>query len=755
MLLLALLFAFAGTGLAQTASLDLDLTAGNQGDVSFKGDVSGASTFSVEVHASGLVSARSFEVSVTYNTTYFTYNSLSLTGLTGEANKFTSNGGTILPGPTTFSQNGSLRTVTFTGTVSAGNAVNGAGLLGVVTLNKLGTFVSPQSTSFILSEVEFVDTGLNLLTASLSNATATLTVNDKPSSPAITAPTAGANITVGGMVGDPFVPKWSASTDTENDALSYTWELWTAGPTTRLLALDVGAATQVNLTMGAVRDLLVANGVSIGQSISLVHRAVVTDGFNTVAGATAGITLTLANFQPSPPVIATPVNNSTVMVEGQFEDPFVATWGESNDVENDGLTYTWQLFSGGTQLLSVPVGAATEVELTMGAVRQLMVDAGVAPGGSVTLTHRAVVSDGVNTVNGPLATVTLTLGNFPPSAPAITFPADNANVSVEGMTTDPFSPTWSASVDPEGGAINYTWQLYASDGTTQLASVPVGTATQVNLTIGQVRDILVNAGISQGQTVTVLHRAVATDGTYTVTGALSSVNLTLNVVNDSPSAPTNLQPATGATVLVQGDPDADLLTVSWRVGTDPDSDALTYTWELATDGLFSNVVLSATGLTDASLTLTTRALNDFLRDVLNVTGGNSIPLYHRVSVSDGVNPPVLGDAALVTFTRGLVTSIEDVEIPTEFSLKGNYPNPFNPSTTISFDLPSSANVSIEVYDLQGRQVMLMDNMELSAGANRVVQVNAGDLGSGIYIYRVVAELATGLVFETGKMTLLK
>jgi Fe2+ transport system protein FeoA len=752
---MALLFALAGNGFAQTASLDLDLAAGNQSDVAFTGDVSGATTFSVEVHASSLVNARSFEVRLTYNTTYFTYNSISLTGLTGQSNVFSSNGGTIFTGPTTFQQNGSFQTVVFTGTVPAANAVTGAGLVGVVTLNKQAAFVSPQSTALTLTKLDIVNAALQLQTATITSGTATLTVNDMPSSPAITTPAPGSSVTVGGMVGDPFTAAWAASSDTESDALSYTWELLTQDLSTTLLTVPVAAATQVTLTMGDVRALLVANGISIGQSITVAHRAVVTDGFNTVIGATSEVTLTLGNFEPSPAVITSPADGAAVTIEGQFEDAFTASWAASVDVENDPLTYEWQLYLGSTELATVDVGADTQVDLTMGQVRQILVDNGIAPGGSVTVQHRAVVSDGTNTVVGPFSEVTLTLGNFPPSASSITSPADGASVSVEGMTTDPFTVSWSASVDPEGGALDYTWELYAGDGVTLLASVPVGAATQVPLTIGQVRDILTSNGVSQGQSITVLHRAVVTDGTYIVTGDLASVTLTLNVVNDAPSAPANLQPGAGATVLIEGDPDADLFTASWDASTDPDADALTYTWDVATDGLFGNIVFTITGLSDTSLTLKTRQLNDLLRDVLNVTGGNSISLYHRVSASDGVNSPVLGDAAQVTFTRGLVTSIEDVEIPTEFSLKGNYPNPFNPSTSIGFDLPSNAIVSIEVYDLQGRQVMAMPDMEISAGANRSVQVNASNLGSGLYIYRVVAELATGMVFETGKMTLLK
>jgi hypothetical protein len=81
--------------------------------------------------------------------------------------------------------------------------------------------------------------------------------------------------------------------------------------------------------------------------------------------------------------------------------------------------------------------------------------------------------------------------------------------------------------------------------------------------------------------------------------------------------------------------------------------------------------------------------------------------------------------------------VEDNFIPTEIKLYPNYPNPFNPSTTISFSLPSSEIVNIKVYNLLGEQVADISNQIFSAGLNEV-NFNANELASGVYIVSLEA-----------------
>jgi hypothetical protein len=347
--------------------------------------------------------------------------------------------------------------------------------------------------------------------------------------PVITSPSDGAAVTVEGQATDPFVPMWSASTDPEGAPLEYTWELWTPGPTTLLLSVPTGAATQADLTMGAVAGLLAANGVAIGGSIDLVHRAVVTDGINVVPGPTAAVNLTLGDLEPSPPAITFPPDGAAVTVEGQASDPFVPMWSASVDPEGGALTYTWELWTPGpgVLLLAVPTGAATQADLTMGDVAGLLAANGVAIGGSIDLVHRAVVNDGTNDVAGPTAAVNLTLADLEPTPPVITSPPDGATVAIEGLPTDPFVPMWSASVDPEGGALTYTWELWTPGPGVMLLSVPVGSATEVNLTMGAVYDLLLANGLNGLESIDLVHRAVVTDGVNVVAGPTADVTLEL------------------------------------------------------------------------------------------------------------------------------------------------------------------------------------------------------------------------------------
>ncbi|GMQ81588.1 MAG: hypothetical protein BMS9Abin05_1020 [Rhodothermia bacterium] len=102
-------------------------------------------------------------------------------------------------------------------------------------------------------------------------------------------------------------------------------------------------------------------------------------------------------------------------------------------------------------------------------------------------------------------------------------------------------------------------------------------------------------------------------------------------------------------------------------------------------------------------------------------------------------------------TLGLSTPTEVApEIPDVAELYQNYPNPFNPSTTIAFDLPATTGVTLTIYDLMGREVDVLVSETLSAG-RREVRWDAGDLASGLYLYR----LSAGAYVKSKTLSLIK
>ena len=97
----------------------------------------------------------------------------------------------------------------------------------------------------------------------------------------------------------------------------------------------------------------------------------------------------------------------------------------------------------------------------------------------------------------------------------------------------------------------------------------------------------------------------------------------------------------------------------------------------------------------------------------------------------------------------------NVPYPSKFSLGNNYPNPFNPKTTIPFTLSETANISISIYDIQGKRVDFHKQKEMRAG-NQKIQYNASHLPSGIYFYRIIAKHENREIrSEIKRMVLLK
>ncbi len=76
-----------------------------------------------------------------------------------------------------------------------------------------------------------------------------------------------------------------------------------------------------------------------------------------------------------------------------------------------------------------------------------------------------------------------------------------------------------------------------------------------------------------------------------------------------------------------------------------------------------------------------------------------------------------------------------ITLPNAFELKQNFPNPFNPSTSIAYDLHQDGMVKLTVFDLNGREVAILVNEQLNAG-NHVVTFDGSNLSSGLYIYQI-------------------
>lgn len=91
-----------------------------------------------------------------------------------------------------------------------------------------------------------------------------------------------------------------------------------------------------------------------------------------------------------------------------------------------------------------------------------------------------------------------------------------------------------------------------------------------------------------------------------------------------------------------------------------------------------------------------------------------------------------------------------IGVPEKFSLSQNFPNPFNPSTRINFDIPVNSFITLKVYDVLGNEVKTLVNENKTAGSYSI-DFNAADLSSGIYIYKLNAQNFSSVK----KMTLLK
>jgi hypothetical protein len=122
-----------------------------------------------------------------------------------------------------------------------------------------------------------------------------------------------------------------------------------------------------------------------------------------------------------------------------------------------------------------------------------------------------------------------------------------------------------------------------------------------------------------------------------------------------------------------------------------------------------------------------------------------------IDCTDSSEPAVIDDQDyIVTVYSSTDIFDEDIIVPSNFALIGNYPNPFNSSTVIRFRLADPATVELEIFNVLGQRVETLQTGYMAAGEHELVW-NADAVPSGVYFCRLMA----GDRSAVQKMTLIK
>ncbi len=205
-------------------------------------------------------------------------------------------------------------------------------------------------------------------------------------------------------------------------------------------------------------------------------------------------------------------------------------------------------------------------------------------------------------------------------------------------------------------------------------------------------------------------------------------------------------PPSGSTVFVYS-PDTTLKKFIW--GTSNPSPTVKYIFRIKRLGPYPETSLpSDNGGLDTVISLRQGYLDSLA--VTFGTTGDSVHCTWRALAANGLDtlssPYFLVRLRIITVGINQISSV----VPEKFDLYNNYPNPFNPKTTIKFDISKPQIVKLKVYSLLGEEIATLVNQDLTTGSYSV-DFDASYLSSGMYFYRI----ETPGFSETKRMALVK
>ncbi len=213
--------------------------------------------------------------------------------------------------------------------------------------------------------------------------------------------------------------------------------------------------------------------------------------------------------------------------------------------------------------------------------------------------------------------------------------------------------------------------------------------------------------------------------------------VTVQPVNDAPGTFGLLAPTDGDTLTEE---DLEAIKFTWENAVDIDSDELTYTLRITGQDFDTTFIhISDTVFTFNGKTCLNR----------------NAEYAWSLSVSDGEFEVQAADTFIFHTPAYTAIGANEAGLPSVYKLYGNYPNPFNPSTTIRYDLPEAAEVKLTVYNILGQVVKVLVDSRVPAGGHSVVWDGKDRFGqnvsTGVYLVMIKAKGFSSVK----KMTLMK
>jgi hypothetical protein len=162
------------------------------------------------------------------------------------------------------------------------------------------------------------------------------------------------------------------------------------------------------------------------------------------------------------------------------------------------------------------------------------------------------------------------------------------------------------------------------------------------------------------------------------------------------------------------------------------------------------------GVTWKSAKFYNKTVNAWTRDVIDISSlaGSTPTLKIRFSMvsngtvtADGI---YIDNIKLIGYNVTPTSIINNVQVPSEYSLSQNYPNPFNPETVIRYSLNENRFTTLKIFNVLGKEMATLVNENQNAGSYSI-NFNASNLSSGMYFYRI----ESGTFVATKKMLLIK